>query len=40
MAHDPIADQTLDLHQDALTMACCERLFTTTISGAKTERRR
>jgi len=31
-------DQTLALQQDALKQAGCERIFTDTISGAKTER--
>ena len=31
-------DQTLDLQTDALTQAGCEKLFTDTMSGAKTER--
>ncbi len=31
-------DQTLDLQQDALEKAGCERVFTDTISGAKAER--
>lgn len=32
------ADQNLDLQKDALNTAGCERLFTDTASGAKTER--
>jgi DNA invertase Pin-like site-specific DNA recombinase len=31
-------DQTLDLQQDALNKAGCERIFTDTASGAKSER--
>ncbi len=31
-------DQNLDLQQDALTAAQCERIFTDTASGAKTQR--
>jgi DNA invertase Pin-like site-specific DNA recombinase len=31
-------DQTLNLQQDALTKAGCDRIFTDTASGAKTER--
>lgn len=31
-------DQTLNLQQDALSQAGCERLFTDTMSGAKAER--
>jgi len=31
-------DQTLDLHTDALKQAGCEKLFTDTTSGAKSER--
>jgi DNA invertase Pin-like site-specific DNA recombinase len=31
-------DQTLDLQQDALRRAGCEKLFTDTMSGAKAER--
>lgn len=31
-------DQNLDLQRDALGRACCERLFTDTISGAKADR--
>src|ERR671929_847759 len=31
-------DQTLDLQNDALEAAGCERVFTDTISGAKAER--
>ncbi|HEY7351052.1 MAG TPA: recombinase family protein [Ktedonobacterales bacterium] len=31
-------DQTLDLQQDALTVAGCTRIFTDTMSGAKAER--
>src|SRR5512132_839567 len=32
------ADQTLDLQKDALQKAGCERIFTDTASGAKSER--
>ena len=32
------ADQTLNLQQDALEQAGCSKIFTDTISGAKTER--
>jgi DNA invertase Pin-like site-specific DNA recombinase len=32
------SDQRLDLQQDALRAAGCERIFTDTVSGAKTER--
>jgi DNA invertase Pin-like site-specific DNA recombinase len=32
------ADQTLDLQKDALHKAGCERIFTDTASGAKSER--
>ena len=32
------ADQNLDLQIDALTRAGCERVFTDTASGSKTER--
>src|SRR3954466_11684681 len=32
-------DQTLDLQQDALTKAGCEKIFTDTVSGATTERK-
>ena len=32
-------EQTLDLQQDALTTAGCDRIFTDTVSGAKTERK-
>ncbi len=32
------ADQTLNLQQDALEKAGCSKIFTDTISGAKTER--
>src|SRR5512135_2090188 len=31
-------DQTLALQQDALTQAGCERVFTDTVSGARTDR--
>jgi DNA invertase Pin-like site-specific DNA recombinase len=31
-------DQRLDLQQDALRRAGCARIFTDTVSGAKTER--
>src|SRR5712692_3579249 len=31
-------DQTLDLQTDALTQAGCEKIFTDTMSGAKSER--
>ena len=31
-------DQTLDLQTDALKQAGCEKLFTDTTSGAKSER--
>jgi DNA invertase Pin-like site-specific DNA recombinase len=31
-------DQTLSLQQDALTEAGCERIFTDTVSGARTDR--
>ena len=33
-----ISDQRLDLQQDALRGAGCERIFTDSVSGAKTER--
>jgi len=33
------ADQTLDFQQDALTKAGCEKIYTDTISGARTERK-
>ena len=33
-----ISDQRLDLQQDALRRAGCERIFTDIVSGAKTER--
>src|SRR6266699_5490211 len=32
-------EQTLDLQKDALTKAECSKIFTDTISGAKTERK-
>src|SRR6266704_5743255 len=32
-------EQTLDLQKDALTKAACSKIFTDTISGAKTERK-
>ncbi len=32
------SDQRLDLQQDALRGAGCERIFTDSVSGAKTER--
>ena len=32
------SDQRLDLQQDALRGAGCERIFTDIVSGAKTER--
>jgi DNA invertase Pin-like site-specific DNA recombinase len=32
-------DQTLNLQQDALTEAGCNKIFTDTASGAKTERK-
>jgi DNA invertase Pin-like site-specific DNA recombinase len=31
-------DQTLNLQKDALAKAGCDRIFTDTASGAKTER--
>jgi predicted site-specific integrase-resolvase len=33
------SDQTLNLQKDALQKAGCDRIFTDTASGAKTERR-
>jgi DNA invertase Pin-like site-specific DNA recombinase len=37
-AHLSIQDQTLDLQTDALTRPGCEKIFTDTTSGAKSDR--